>query len=556
MAIKLDAKADAAIATAAARAGMGAVPKDMSKSFEGIAEGYASTMKVFGEYGAQLAQTIGQIAAPLVEEGISRVTSTIDGTYDAKGVQSTISSPIITEIQKTRANKPKRSDEKYQVDGEFDKTTFKSDKAAWRQGINDLYNTAKAVKDGIFKNITQVAAGDMNAEGTGAENMFMHAAVSKEGAKIENGIEGHIGANAELVIGEDGDFSFNFRDKNGNLIYGVGENGALITTPYLPGRVAKEPLTLKKSDMNTLIVPKNLTIDQASNKNVLDIAKIAKAKGADNITQSEYDQIVSTFGKGIATNNDFSHATNTILFGKKTYAETLYDENSITQEMFTAVGGENIVGLKDVGGDGISIADLTDASNMAIMRRELLNPKNPNARKAFNAYYEQGLKSVAADAGAQYTPPKSSGGNDGEITTAPFANNQQFKGGLLGSNLNQYYDKLDSGSIKLKGGDSIDLQENGMWKNSKTGKQYSGAQVLDLFQKDLEANYPKSNIKLDRLSQFDIFKTGEEESSEEVDPIKEKTIGQIMAIYPELSREEAEKRYNIMEGFTNPKKLP
>ena len=56
MAIKLDAKADAAIATAAARAGMGAVPKDMSKSFEGIAEGYASTMKVFGEYGAQLAQ--------------------------------------------------------------------------------------------------------------------------------------------------------------------------------------------------------------------------------------------------------------------------------------------------------------------------------------------------------------------------------------------------------------------------------------------------------------------------------------------------------------------
>ena len=413
MAIKLDAKADATIARAAARAGMGAVPKDMSKSFQGIAEGYASTMKVFGEYGAQLAQTIGQIAAPLVEEGISRVTSTIDGTYDAKGVQSTISSPIIKEIQNTRAKKPKRNDPKYQIGAgtddmgntlpaEFDKASFKSDKAAWRQSINDLYNTAKSVKDGIFKNITQVAAGDMNAEGTGAENMFMHAAVSKEGAKIENGIEGHIGANAELVIGEDGDFSFNFKNADGKLVYGVAENGALITTPTQEGQ---KPLTLKKSDMNNLIVSKNLAIDQASGKNVLDIAKIAKTKGADNITQSEYDQVVSDFNKSIATDNDFSHATNTVLFGKETYAETLTKPNSITQEMFTAVGGENIEGLKDVDGGGVGLSDLTDASNMAIMRRELLNPKNQLARKAFNEYYEQGLKNVAADAGKQYTPP-------------------------------------------------------------------------------------------------------------------------------------------------------
>ena len=96
-----------------------------------------------------------------------------------------------------------------------------------------------------------------------------------------------------------------------------------------------------------------------------------------------------------------------MLFGKETYAETLTKPNSITQEMFTAVGGENIVGLKDVDGGGIGLSDLTDASNMAIMRRELLNPKNQLARKAFNAYYEQGLKNVAADAGRQYTPPTS-----------------------------------------------------------------------------------------------------------------------------------------------------
>ena len=158
--------------------------------------------------------------------------------------------------------------------------------------------------------------------------------------------------------------------------------------------------------MNTLITPKNLAIDQASGKVKLDIAKIAKSKGANNITQSEYDQVVSDFNKSLATDNDFKHAANTVLFGKETYAETLQKPNSITEEMFTAVGGKNIVGLKDVDKDGsIGLSDLTDASNMAIMRRELLNPKNQLARKAFNEYYEQGLKNVAADAGKQYTPP-------------------------------------------------------------------------------------------------------------------------------------------------------
>ena len=568
MAIKLDAKADATIATAAARAGMGAVPKDMSKSFQGIATGYASTMKVFGEYGAKVAQTIGQIAAPLVEDSVEKLMLGQQGFYDRKGIPEGLSGPIIADIEEAKTNKPNRRNKTkpegvseedwwYQTNDagelEFDKQKFKIAKGKWRQGINEIYNEGQQLRKGIFDNVQKVAAGDINAEGTGAKRLYQYSALKEEGRGITNGDEKHKGSRIVTGKNDQGEYGFNFKDASGNLVYDVLEDGTLVTKPKNEG---DKPMFLSKGDMGSLITTQDLDIDIAVGEVKANIIKIAKTKGAENITQSEYDEEVNAFSKSIPTDNKFNHATNTVLFGRETYAQTLTKPNSITQEMFIAINGENQLGLTDTDGEeGIGLGDLTNNVNMAIMRRELLNPKNPAARKIFLNYYEQGLRGVATDAGTRYTPPTLTGDKD-PIEVAPFANNQQFKGGVLGSNLNQYYDKLNSGSIKLKGGGSIDLQEGGMWKNSKTGKQYSGAQVLDLFQQDLEANYPKSNIKLDRLSQFDIFKTGGETSDEKADPLKEKTIGQIMTIFPELSREEAEKRYNIMEGFTNPKKLP
>ena len=427
MAIKLDAKADATIAQAAARAGMGAVPKDMSKSFEGIAEGYASTMKVFGEYGAQLAQTIGQIAAPLVEDSVEKLMLGQQGFYDRKGIPEGLSSDYVKDIEEAKENKPNRRN-KIKPDGvseedwwyqtndagelEFDKQKFKIAKGKWRQGINEIYNAAQDLRKGIFDNIQKVAAGDINAAGTGAKRLYQYSALKEEGRGISNGDERHKGSRIVTGKNEQGEYGFNFKDAGGNLVYDVLEDGTLVTTPKNKG---DKPMFLSKGDMGGLITTQDLDIDVSVGEVKNNIIKIAKAKGAGNIIQSQYDNEVAAFSRLIPTDNKFNHATNTVLFGKETYAQTLTKSNNITQEMFIAIGGgKPIKGLKDVDGDNvIGLSDLTDNINMAIMRRELLNPKNPAAREIFLNYYEQGLRGVATDAGRQYTPPAPSGSGSG-----------------------------------------------------------------------------------------------------------------------------------------------
>ena len=172
---------------------------------------------------------------------------------------------------------------------------------------------------------------------------------------------------------------------------------------------------LSKGDMGGLITTQDLGIDVSVGEVKNNIIKIAKAKGAGNIIQSQYDDEVAAFSRLIPTDNKFNHATNTVLFGKETYAQTLTKSNNITQEMFIAIGGgKPIKGLKDADKDGVvGLSDLTDEINMGIMRRELLNPKNPAAREIFLNYYEQGLRGVATDAGRQYTPPAPSGSDSG-----------------------------------------------------------------------------------------------------------------------------------------------
>jgi len=441
MAIKLDAKADATIAQAAARAGMGAVPKDMSKSFQGIAEGYASTMKVFGEYGAQLAQTIGQIAAPLVQDSVEKLMLGQQGFYDRKGIPEGLSGDYVKDIEEAKTNKPNRRN-KIKPDGvseedwwyqtndagelEFDKQKFKIAKGKWRQGINEIYNAAQDLRKGIFDNVQKVAAGDINAAGTGAKRLYQYSALKEEGRGITNGDERHKGSRIVTGKNEQGEYGFNFKDAGGNLVYDVLENGELVIEPKNDG---DKPMFLSKGDMGGLITTQDLDIDVAVGEVKKNIIKVAKIKGANNIIQSQYDQEVAAFSKLIPTDNKFNHATNTVLFGKETYAQTLTKSNNITQEMFIAIGGgKPIKGLKDADKDGsIGLSDLTDKINMGIMRRELLNPKNPAAREIFLNYYEQGLKSVATDAGAQYTPP-SDGGGSGSGKDSYFISGQYLTG--------------------------------------------------------------------------------------------------------------------------------
>tara|TARA_R100000700_G_scaffold41185_1_gene60336 strand:+ start:2674 stop:4812 length:2139 start_codon:yes stop_codon:yes gene_type:complete len=65
--------ADPTIATAAYRAGKGNVPKDLSKTFSGIATSYSKMLAEFGKQGAAIGQQVGKLLVPLVGQAVEIV---------------------------------------------------------------------------------------------------------------------------------------------------------------------------------------------------------------------------------------------------------------------------------------------------------------------------------------------------------------------------------------------------------------------------------------------------------------------------------------------------
>ena len=81
----LNTGADATIVAAAYRAGMAGVPKDLSKTFQGIATGYTKAMEKMGAGLAKAAEVGTSIAAPLIEQSIQNYKTM---TSDASSISS------------------------------------------------------------------------------------------------------------------------------------------------------------------------------------------------------------------------------------------------------------------------------------------------------------------------------------------------------------------------------------------------------------------------------------------------------------------------------------
>jgi hypothetical protein len=71
--LNLAGSADPSIVQAATKYGFAGVPKDLSKAFGMIAQGYSQQMAAFGQVGAKLGAIAGQLAAPLVDKAIDNI---------------------------------------------------------------------------------------------------------------------------------------------------------------------------------------------------------------------------------------------------------------------------------------------------------------------------------------------------------------------------------------------------------------------------------------------------------------------------------------------------
>lgn len=154
--------------------------------------------------------------------------------------------------------------------------------------------------------------------------------------------------------------------------------------------------------------------------------------------------------------------------------------------------------------------------------------------EAFMDYYKTELGKETTF-GQGYVPPKGDGNNPSDLPFKPTTAYGAYSQGnirLTGDPLNKLAQDLLGGSIKTqKGVFNRDLKTN-IWTNDKTGTTMSGDEVLDLFQKNIDKNFPNSGYNLKANTYWQQFRGAEGVSNNNVtenaynaDSIREVTKG-------------------------------
>jgi len=168
-------------------------------------------------------------------------------------------------------------------------------------------------------------------------------------------------------------------------------------------RQGAEPLTLNPTELSGLLTTKELVT--RANLNQLGLDAMANGqkgfKFRENETRNSIVELIDNDNKF----NDVTHAR--IGDSELSYADALGSKNNFTAEMWTSITSiaAGMKGATDVTGDGvINEDDFTDsdANNMMVLRKAMLNPKNYEAKQIFADWYTNEVKSYHAEGLARY----------------------------------------------------------------------------------------------------------------------------------------------------------
>ena len=203
----------------------------------------------------------------------------------------------------------------------------------------------------------------------------------------------------------------------------------------------------------------------------------------------------------VNTDNKFKDLTNARLADAEyTYAEQLGMPSEFTASMWkdiTSVAA-GMDGVKDTGGpDGkpdnkIDENDFTesDANNMMILRKAMLDPSNPVAKEIFADWYTGEVKKTHESGAAmrQEKLNRAQGGKGGNQTQNKllYSPGQNFTGGVTGNQLNGYHADLLAGKVLDKDGNAVTLnKKTNMWESSTSTDEYTGVEVIEMIQQTL-----------------------------------------------------------------------
>ena len=264
MAVDLNPGADQTLIQAAYAAAMANVPKDLSGTYEALAESYDKSMQQVGAAWAQAAKVVGGLAS----EAIS--TYSQNKKYDAMaiGIQNDKGvSFLYDELQKTRKGlkdtwfNPERTQivngEEVEIENWRDLNRAKRLKL--QQDKAKLETQIISLNEGYNNIATRLENGDFDKDATGGGNWRILNAIGaykSSSGKTENG---------EYVKpdrDENGDIFFTLYDKNDKVVQTNGKN-----------------ITIKAGDIEKLLTPKNDTLITEANKLFTAIETSGKTNG-------------------------------------------------------------------------------------------------------------------------------------------------------------------------------------------------------------------------------------------------------------------------------------
>jgi hypothetical protein len=436
MAANLNPGADATLVQAATNAAMANVPKDLSGTFESMAEEYGKTMRAVGESFASVAKEVGKIGGGLVKKAIenqSNITSgdryTLETEIETYGPQTKEDaggiSPLTSDDAKPSKTTKKTTigDELRDIRKELSSLYLKTDKKS-RARKNELRaqreqftNDIKMLDDA--RNITddQLTSGNVNFQNTGKLNLAfkqgMNALGTKTGTIDEGEFEGY-----KLVPSRDknGKMGFMLKDKQGNFVTGEDENGNPITSGEKPHFVsAPETKNLLEMNMDQKILdPLQKKINAQLNF------------GKQNV---EYmgNQLVSSF-RPVLDNETTLRQLSDVRLGddSKTLREHVNGESEYSAEIFAELSSADLasMGVDEMadGKAGYTEADFVGnnvaVSNFKKVRSATFDKTNPNydngshlKRLTEKHIYRTG-ELMHAVGNKLYTPPNNNNNNN------------------------------------------------------------------------------------------------------------------------------------------------
>lgn len=395
MAIDLTPKADATLVAQSYRMGMAGVPKDLSKTFEGMSKSYAESMKIIGEVGNNISQTVGKLAGEAIKQGIETTKALNQNPNDLGG----FSDFFTEEIQNVK--NLRKSGDRFKLGQEG-----KEARQLFRKERDKLFSQMQGIKDGTIANAAVLTQGTFNAEATGSENIVLNNLILNKGNAIKDGE--YKGAKAKMFKDENGDIAFKFINNEGKEIAGVNEEtGELIVADE------NNPAKVVRNDqVGSLIKPNIDTINEALDTQYDKIVN----DGMKNIPFNP-NRIKSDVTKLIATEDEFLHAVHTRMAGMdQSYADMLTMPNDATEEMYQAlfdIDKDGDVDADDKAASGASDVNFgsgyNTVENFKKFRKAMLDPNNKAARDIFANKvvesmadgYQQGVDAAQAQADAK-----------------------------------------------------------------------------------------------------------------------------------------------------------